>query len=93
MPKWVNFGQRRQDYGLMIDFHKHRAIVRANTALVDSVELELIPFGFSGYAPGMILIHRDWQDIYAVIEREGWEEDQYFEYAHKKFAENKIKKP
>ncbi len=93
MPKWIQFGRRHNDLGLMIDFHKRRAIVRANTAWIQGIDLEIIPSGINDYAPGMVLIHRDWHEIYFLIERFDWNEDDYFTFAEKKFLEHNIKKP
>ncbi len=93
MPNWVQLGRNPADIGLMVDFHKQRAIVRANTALVDGVDLEVIPSGANNYAPGMVLIHRNWLELYFLIEREGWSEDDYFDYAAKRFKELRIEKP
>lgn len=94
MPKWIQLGRRRFDLGLMIDFHKKRAIVRANTAwITGGIDLEIIPSGANDYAPGMVLINRDWHELYFLIEREGWDEDDYFEYAAKRLKELKVEKP
>jgi len=81
------------DFGLMVDFRKTRAIVRANTALIEGISLEEIPPGMSGYNTGMVLIHRDWKRLYFVIERESWTEDDYFRYAEKRMKERHITKP
>lgn len=86
-------GRRIRDIGLMVDFHRKRAIVRANTAWIDGTELEIIPSGPNDYAPAMVLIHRDWDDIYFLIERNGWVDEEYFAYARKRFDELNIKKP
>lgn len=93
MPEWVALGYYGEGYGLVIDFRRKRGMVRTNTDLVQGTPLEVIPPGSSGYAPGIVLIRRDWQDLYFVIEREGWEEDDYFEYAEKRIQELKIKNP
>ena len=93
MPEWIQFGRRYNDLGLMIDFHNKRGIVRANTAWIKGIDLEVIPSGVNDYAPGMVLIHADWNEIYFVIEREGWDEEDYFNYAQKKFLEHNIRKP
>jgi len=93
MPNWIQFGRRHNDLGLMIDFQKERAIVRANTAWIQGIDLEIIPSGINDYAPGMVLIHRNWRDIYFLVEREDWNEDDYFIFAEKKFLEHGIKRP
>ena len=93
MPEWVALGRRQNDLGLMVDFHKTRAIVRANTSWIMGHALESIEAGLSGYAPGMVLIHKDWRDVYFAVEREHWDENDYFEFAERRFKELKIKNP
>lgn len=93
MPPWMQLGRRRSDIGLMIDFHKHRAIVRAHTAWIQGCPLELIPEGPSGFYTGMVLVSRKWNDLYFLIERKTWKEDDYFDYAEKRILELGIKKP
>lgn len=93
MPPWVQLGRRHSDIGLMIDFHKERAIVRANTAWVQGTPLEIIPSGLNDFATGMVLINRKWNDLYFLIERNTWKEDDYFNYAEKRILELGIKKP
>lgn len=97
MPKYVRLGRRPDDIAGVWDFENLRnlrGMVRTNTDVIaQAIPLELIPMGKSGYGPGMILIHRDWKDIYGVIEREGWTEDDYFEYANKRFVDLGIERP
>lgn len=93
MPRWTTIGESEKDFGLSVNFHKHRAIVKANTSRVEGIELELIPPGVSGLSPAMILISRDWNDLYFLIERDGWVEADYFAYAQKRFKELGVKEP
>lgn len=93
MPEWIRIGQRKNDYAFMVDFHLHRAIVRANTTFIHGYELEEIAPGFSGFKPAMVLVHRDWHELYFVNERQDWTEDFYFEFAEKRFKELGIAVP
>ncbi len=93
MPTWIQFGRRKKDIGLVVDFHKHRAIVRANTAWIKGTQLEQIPPGPSQFSPAMVLMSRDWKNIYFLIERDDWDEDNYFKYALKRMGELGITKP
>lgn len=86
-------GRRKKDHAFVVDFHKSRAILRGNTGLMEGKALEDIDPGSSGYSPGIVLIHRDWKDIYFLSEREGWTEDDYFRYAEKRQKELKIIRP
>jgi hypothetical protein len=93
MPAYFVFGKRRNDFGLMVDFHEKRAIVRANTTWVEGVPLEEIPDGRNGFAPAMVLIRAEWKEQYFLKEREGWTDDDYFELAQKRMAIHGIRKP
>jgi hypothetical protein len=90
MPDWIALGRRKNDFGLMIDFHGGRAIVRANAQYIDEPRLEEIPAGRNGFAPCMVLVCSDWKRLYLVIEREGWDDDDYFEFAEKRLRELKV---
>jgi|GEM_PF-5450350 len=94
MPKWIALGRRRNDFGLMANLPKDAwLIIRTNTLGIAGIDLELIPPASSGLHPAMVIIHGDWQKIYFVVEREAWNESQYFEFAQKRFKELGIKKP
>lgn len=98
MPEWVAMGSEGHGYSVVFDFRKWRTgecrgMVRANTALVQGTPLELIPAGKSGYEPGMVLVHQKWQELYFLIERDGWEEQDYFDYAEKRFKELHVERP
>jgi hypothetical protein len=93
MPDWITLGRRRNDFGLMIDFHGGRAIVRANSAYIDEPKLEQIPEVRTGYAPCMVLINATWRRLYLVVERTGWDDDDYFGFAQKRFRELGIVEP
>lgn len=93
MPKWVQLGRRKSDIGLMIDFHKKRGLVRANTAWIAGYPLEMIPRGLNDSQTGMVLIHSKWNELYFLIERKDWSEDNYFAYAEKRFAELGVREP
>lgn len=87
MPDWIALGRRKNDFGLMIDFHAKRAIVRANAAYIDEPRLEEIGESRGGYAPCMVLINADWKKLYLMNERAGWTDDEYFDFAAKRFRE------
>lgn len=93
MPAWVLVGRRRDDFGLVVNFHKHRAMVRANTKWIDGKPLEEIAPDANQRGPGMVLIHKDWKNIYFLNEREKWEEEDYFQLACKIMKERGILKP
>lgn len=98
MPEWLAIGVEGRSYGVVFDFRKWkrgecRGMVRANTALVQGIPLEVIPAGRSGHEPGMVLVHQKWQEIYFLIDREGWSEQDYFDYAEKRFKELGVKNP
>lgn len=93
MSSYVMLGVRANSFGLVVDFSKKRAIVRANTRWIEGVALENIPDGPNGYAPGMVLIHRDWRYLYFMAERADWNDDDYFSEANNLLKENKISEP
>lgn len=93
MPESVVIGRKKNDFGFFVDFHKKRAMVRANTGWIDGTALEIIPAGPSGYYQAMVLIKRDWRDIYFLTERAAWSEDDYFRYAEKRQKELGITRP
>jgi len=78
---------------LAINFHKKRGVVRANTAWIEGLYLENVPVGLNGYGPGMVLIHREWSNLYFLIERHDWGEVEYFKLADKLFKKKGIAKP
>lgn len=81
MPNYFSLGRRKNDMGLAVDFHKKRAIVRANTSWIQGSYLEDIPEGPNQFRPGMVLISHKWRKVYFLRERSGWTDDQYFELA------------
>lgn len=93
MPEWIALGRRRGDFGLVIDFRGGRAMARANSAYIDELALETIAESRQGYAPCMVLINLLWNKLYLVNEREGWTEDEYFDFASKRFKELGIETP
>lgn len=87
-------GRRATDIALVVDFGELRGIVRANTAWMPSgIALEIIPSGVNNYAPGMVLLNDEWEEVYFLIERSGWIDQEYFDYAEKRFRELNIKNP
>lgn len=70
-----------------------RSVVRANSAFVHGFELESISEGINEHKPAMILVHRDWHELYFLNERKGFTEDNYFELAEKRFKELGIVNP
>jgi len=94
MPNFISIGKRKNDFGLAIDFHNKRAIVRANTSwIAGGIPLEEIPVGANSYAPAMVLISRYWRSIYFVEEKIGWNEEEYFQHAEKLMKKRGITKP
>lgn len=91
--KFIILGKRRNDLALVLDFRNKRAIVRSNTKYVQGIALEEIPAGPSGYYKAMILFHNDWNNIYFLIERLGWDDNDYFDFAQKRMDEFNILKP
>lgn len=93
MPEFIQLGRRRSDIALLVRFREKILLVRANTAWIDAIDLEIIPSGVNDYAPGMVLTKRYWKNLYLLIEREGWKENDYIGYARKRFKELGIKRP
>lgn len=93
MSQYLIFGTTRGDMALMIDFGRKFAIVRADTGRIEGVALEAIPPGPSGYGPGMVLIKAGWKKLYFLIERQEWDDDDYFRYATKLMNEKGIREP
>ena len=87
------FGRRRSDDLIIVDFHRHRAILRKPTKYVVGVPLEQIEPGIGNAYVAMILFHRDWKNMYFVNNRIGWTDDQYFDFADKRLAGLKILDP
>lgn len=87
MPEWIALGRRKTDFGLMIDFPGKRAIVRANAAYIDEPRLEEIAEARPGYASCMVLINAKWNRLYLLNERAGWEADDYFKFAERRFLD------
>ena len=77
----------------VIDFHKKQAMMRVNTSWIEGVKLEILPEGENGFYPGIMLIRREWKNMYFVKERKGWDEEIYFELAERLFDKNGIKNP
>lgn len=90
MCSYVLLCRKEGDFGLMIDFHRKRAIVRANTAWIKGIYLEEIPEGYNGFHPGMVLVKYDWGSLYFLRERRGWEEEDYFDRAKELMKEKKL---
>lgn len=94
MPEWLALGAEGGSFGSVCDFKRGIEIMRVNTALYDqAIDLELIPSGPSGYAPGMLINYHAWKEAYCVIERDGWTESDYLDYARRRLRDMKIKKP
>ena len=88
MPARVEIGK-----GNIVHFRKNRLIIRANTNRAMGIALEHIPLGRSGLSPAMVLTHQKWKQMYFLVEREGWEEDDYFDLAEERFEALGITKP
>jgi hypothetical protein len=97
MQKILTIGRRKNDVAVMFDLDREvpRGIARADTRFVGwrGVALEEIPVSRNGQEVAMILVHRDWDAFYFVNERPDWKDDQYFEFAVKRFKELGIEKP
>lgn len=93
MPSYFVFGKKPNDFSLMVDFQKKRAIVRANTAFIEGTYLEPVPPGINGYCPGMVLVSKDWRNVYFLIERSEWDDSQYFKLAEDLLKRKKILTP
>lgn len=77
-----------------MDHHPVRSFTRiSSTDIFEGVYLEGLEPAMSGTRPGVVLTHRDWNDIYFVKERRGWGEEDYFEYAQTRFHQLGIKDP
>ena len=92
MPEYVQLGRRHNDIALLAIKAKV-LLIRANTAWIDAVDLEIIPSGVNDYAPGMVLTKRYWKNLYLMIERKDWDVDDYLAYARKRFKELGIIRP
>lgn len=93
MPSYLSIVNERRQISFMIDFHKHRALMKAKTAMIQGVPLEEIPEGPSGFAEGIVLIHRDWKNLYFLIERKTWKEEEYFFLARELIRKKGIVRP
>lgn len=89
MPEWILTGRRQNDIKIMVLWKKSRAMIEADTALIqNAVDLEIIPGGQNGLARGIILTDANWgSQLYCLIKRADWTEDNYFDYAEKRFKE------
>lgn len=78
----------------MNDFRKGFSMFQANTAEVDdSIDLEIIPGGPSGFAPGMVINYAKWDSLYCVIKRDDWTEHDYYNYAKKRLKDLGVTRP
>ncbi len=93
MPSYLVLGRRKRDIGLMIDFGKTRAIVRANTAWIEGITLEKIDLGPNELRTGMVLIHKNWRNLYFLKERTGWIDEDYFDLASDLLKQRSIDNP
>ena len=93
MPEYIQLGRRHNDIALLVNFRAKVLLVRANTAWINAIDLEIIPSGINDYAPGMVLTKRYWKNLYLMIERQDWDQDDYINYARKRFKELGIKRP
>lgn len=62
-----------------------RRILHADIRFVDGFALELITDGNP-----VVLIHRDWKDLYFLNSRAGWTDDDYFRFAEMLLKERGI---
>lgn len=90
---YIAFHQRNGQLCFVVDFHKERCVVRANTAWIEGIYLDQIPGGENKFAPGMVLYKRGWENIYFVKERPNWGEEEYFRYAGRIMRRENIKTP
>lgn len=89
MSEWLTIGRRVGDIKFMHIWNKNRGMIEADTALIrNAVDLELIPGGFDGKARGIVLTDARWgSQLYCLIKRAEWTEENYFDYAEKRFKE------
>jgi len=94
MPEYISLEFQGGDPGLVIDWHKQRAMIKTDSAIIEgAVHLETLPDGKNGRAPAMLLTKRGWGDIYLVNFRSGWDEDDYFDLAESIMKKVGIKNP
>lgn len=64
-------------------------MIEADTASIrHAIDLEVIPGGHDGRARGIVLCHEKWgSQLYCLIKRADWTEENYFDYAEKRLKE------
>lgn len=67
----------------MVEFNRKRGILKTDIAMIRGIELEPIPKSRNGIKQGMALVSRDWNVIYFLRERIGWDDECYFDYAER----------
>ena len=77
----------------MIPIEQRRGIVKVDIAQVAGVPLETIPKAGNGRYSAMVLTKGTWRNLYFVIERKGWSEDEYFAFAERLLSERGILRP
>lgn len=92
MASYVQLGSRKGDIALVIDWNLKRGIVRANVELMQGIALEKIVNGSMGMQ-AMVLIKRDWNNLYFLMERDTWLEGDYFKFATRLMDAQGISKP
>ena len=78
---------QRPEIYVTMNFHQERGIIKCDLKYVEAMELEEIDSTPSGQRMGIVLINRNWPQIYAVNEREAFSEEQYFELAERLIRE------
>lgn len=96
MPRLFLLGEV-DAFAVSVNLHRNRAIVKAKTQNAKGapvgVKLESLIPGPNQFFPAMVLVHRDWRNLYFLIEREGWTEDDYFRHAERLLDEKRIINP
>ncbi len=81
----INFGRRRDDGKIIINFGEKRELLWANTRFIEGMPLEPIE-GSDGSA--VVLINEQWNGkIYFAKKRETWKKNDYFDFADRRFKE------
>lgn len=85
----INFGRRRDDGKLIVNFAERREILWANTRYIKGFYLDELPDDVDGtltYA--MILINDRWNGkLYFLQKRNDWTKNDYFNFADKRFKQ------
>ena len=94
MPLYARLERHPGEIGAIIDHENHLVIFYTNTAEIeDSIDLETIPAGPSGFSPGIVIDYGKWDSLYCVRKHKNWDEVDYLAHAKKLMYALGIKKP